>query len=254
MTLQQLLPANLFAVLLVFARVGSALMLMPGLGDLYVPQRARLLLALLLSLIVASVIGPALPRAPASPAALTALLFGEIVVGLLLGTIARILLQALEAGGAIISMQLGLSAATVFDPAAAQQSAITSAFLTVLGTLVIFLTDSHHLMLRALVDSYALFVPGAMPPFEDLAATVVRYVGLSFRLAVELSAPLIVAGTLFYVALGLVAKLMPQLQVFFIIMPLQIVGGLLIFALTLVAVMRWFGDSFAAAIGGLIAS
>jgi flagellar biosynthetic protein FliR len=109
-------------------------------------------------------------------------------------------------------------------------------------------------MLRALVDSYTLFVPGTLPPFEDLASTMVRYVGLSFRLAVELASPLIVAGTLFYVALGLVAKLMPQLQVFFIIMPLQIVGGLLIFALTLVAVMRWFGDSFAAAIGALVAS
>jgi flagellar biosynthesis protein FliR len=200
------------------------------------------------------VLGPALPAAPPSPAALAAMLFGEIVVGLLLGTIARILLEALEAGGVIVSMQLGLSMATVFDPAGGQQSAITGALMMVLGTLVIFLTDTHHLMLRALVDSYSLFVPGVMPPFEDFASTIVRYVGLSFRLGVELAAPLIVGGTMFYVALGLIAKLMPQLQVFFVIMPLQIVGGLLIFALTLVAVMRWFADSFAAAIGALVVS
>jgi flagellar biosynthesis protein FliR len=252
--LQDLLPANIFAVLLVFARVGTALILLPGLGDLYVPQRVRLLLALFLSLIVVSVLGPALPAAPSSPAALVALLFGEIVVGLLLGSIARILVEALEAGGVIISMQLSLSMATVFNPAAAQQSSITGAFMVVLGTLVIFLTDAHHLMLRALVDSYSLFIPGAMPPFEDFASTIVRYVSLSFRLGVELAAPLIVAGTLFYVALGLIAKLMPQLQVFFIVMPLQIIGGLLIFALTLVAVMHWFAESFAAAIGTFVLS
>jgi flagellar biosynthesis protein FliR len=254
MRLDELLPANVFSVLLVFARVGSALVLLPGLGDLYVPQRVRLLLAVCLSALLASVLAPALPAAPASPAGLAAMLFGEIVVGALIGTVARILLEALEAAGAIVSMQLGLSTASIFNPAAQQQSALPSAFLMVLGTLVIFLTDAHHLMLRALVDSYSVFAPGTMPPFEDLTATIVRYVGLSFRLAVELTAPLIVAGTLFYVALGLVAKLMPQLQVFFIVMPLQIVGGLLIFALTLIAVMRWFGESFVAGLGSLLVS
>src|SRR5919202_1285854 len=147
MPLQQFLPANLFAVLLVFARVGSAMILLPGFGDLYVPQRVRLLLAMLLSLIVAALLGPALPTVPSSPAQVLVLLFGEAVVGFLLGTIARLFVGALETGGMIVSLQLGLSTATVFNPAAAQQGALTSAIMTVLGVLVIFLTDAHHLML-----------------------------------------------------------------------------------------------------------
>ena len=178
MTLAQLLPVEAFPVLLVFARVGAALMLLPGFGDLYVPQRWRLLLAVALSLLVASVVGPSLPRLPTSPATLLALLFGEIVAGLFLGTVARLLLAALETAGQIVSLQLGLSAATVFNPAAAQQGAVTGAFLMMLGTLLVFLTDAHYLMIRAVVDSYALFTPGTTPAFGDFADAMLSSLNL----------------------------------------------------------------------------
>jgi flagellar biosynthetic protein FliR len=240
MSLAQLLPAAGFPVLLVFARVGSALMLMPGIGDLYVPQRWRLLLAMALAGIVASVVGPSLPALPTSPAVLLALLFGEIVAGLFLGTVARLLLAALETAGQIVSLQLSLSAATVFNPAAAQQGTVTSALLMMLGTLLVFLSDAHHLMIRAIVDSYALFGPGTAPAFGDLAETMSKLVASTFRLAFELSAPLIVLGIAFYAALGLISRLMPQLQVFFIVVPIQIIGGVFVFAITLAAVMGWF--------------
>ena len=244
MTLAQLLPIGAFPVLLVFARVGAALMLLPGIGDLYVPQRWRLLLALALAGIVATVVGPSLPPLPTSPATLLALLFGEIVAGLFLGTVARLLVAALETAGQIVSLQLGLAAATVFNPAAAQQGAVTGAFLMMLGTLLVFLTDAHHLMIRAVVDSYALFTPGTMPLFGDLADAMSKLVAGTFRLALELSAPLVVVGIVFYAALGLVSRLMPQLQVFFIVVPIQIIGGVFVFAATLAAVMRWFHHAF----------
>lgn len=244
MTLSQFLPANLYAVLLVFARVGAALMLLPGFGELYVPQRYRLIFAVLLALLLAVVLRPILPPLPASPAVLLATLFGEIVIGAFLGTIARVLLSALETAGAIVSLQLGLSTAQVFNPAAQQQGAITGALMMVLGVLVIFLTNTHYLLLRALVDSYSLFTPGAPLPVDDLADAMAHVAAASFRLALELSAPLLVLGTVFYVAMGLISRLMPQLQVFFVAVPAQIIGGVLIFALTLTAVMRWFLDDF----------
>jgi flagellar biosynthetic protein FliR len=244
LTLAQLLPIEAFPVLLVFARVGAALMLLPGIGDLYVPQRWRLLLALALAVLVASIVGPSLPRLPSSPATLLALLFGEIVAGLFLGTVARLLVAALETAGQIVSLQLGLSAATVFNPAAAQQGAITGAFLMMLGTLLVFLTDAHYLMIRAVVDSYALFTPGTTPAFGDFADAMSKLVASTFRLALELSAPLVVIGVVFYAALGLISRLMPQLQVFFIVVPIQILGGVFVFAATLAAVMRWFHHGF----------
>jgi len=252
MPLDRYLPDNLFAVLLVFARVGSALVILPGFGDLYVPQRYRLLLAVFLSLLIAGIVAPLLPALPSSPATLLVLLFGEIVVGLFLGTVARLLVTALETAGSIVALQVGLSSASVFNPMMAQQSALPSSLLMTLGTLVIFLTDTHHLLLRALVDSYSLFAPGVMPILGDASDMVARTAAASFRLGTELAAPFIVAGTLFFAALGLLSRLMPQLQIFFVIVPVQIAGGIAIFALTLSAVMRWFAESFAQQIGNFL--
>jgi flagellar biosynthetic protein FliR len=249
--LAQFLPANLFAVLLVFARVGSALMLLPGFGDLYVPQRYRLLLAIALALLLATVLAPGLPALPGDVGHLAVLLFGEIVIGLFLGTLARILLMALETAGGIVSMQVGLSTAQMFNPAFQQQSAIPGTLLVVLGVLVIFLTDTHHLLLRAVVDSYEVFVPGRLAGADELSEAVARVAAASFRLGFELAAPFIVAGTIFFAALGLIARLMPQLQVFFVVVPLQIAAGLALFGLTIAAVMRWFLDDFTRSLGRL---
>src|SRR5262249_60658683 len=109
-----------------------------------------------------------------------------------------------------------------------------------LGVLLIFLTDFHHQLLRAAVDSYSLFTPGALPPIGDLTEIVTHLVAGSFPLAIEMAPPFIVLGTIFFVALGLVARMVPHLQVLFIAQPLQIVGGRFLFAAVVVAGMRWF--------------
>jgi len=251
-SLAQFLPANLFAVMLVFCRIGSALMVLPGFGGRYVPMRYRLLLGIFLATIIATALAPLLPVQPGSPLRLLMLLGGEIVIGVFLGTVARMMLSALETAGAIISLQLGLSTAQVFNPLLAQQSAITGAFMTVFGVLLIFLTDTHHLMLRGLVASYGLFPAGGFPGFGDLSDTVAHLVSASFRLAVELAAPFIVLGTIFFVALGFLSRLMPQMQIFFIILPIQVAGGIVVFAATLYAVMQWFLDDFTQTVGNVV--
>jgi flagellar biosynthetic protein FliR len=251
-TLAEFLPANVFAVMLVFMRVAGAIMLLPGFGDVFVPARYRLLIAMFLSLMLATSLAPILPAAPARPDELVLMLGGEIAIGLFFGTVARTLLTALETAGNIVSFQLGLSAAQVFNPALQQSGALTSAFLSVLGVLVIFLTDTHHLMLRGIVSSYGTFPPGAFPAIGDFSEAMTRLVSTSFALAVSLSAPFIVLGTIFFIALGLLSRLMPQLQVFFVILPIQVAGGLVVFAFTLYAVMSWFLGGFTEALGSIV--
>jgi flagellar biosynthesis protein FliR len=253
-SLAQVVPANLFAALLVFARVGAAMMLMPGFGEAYVPPRYRLLLALLLSAVLTPVLAPLLPQSPDRPLRLAVLLGGELVAGFFIGTVARIIISALETTGSVVSLQLGLSAAQIFNPLAATQGAVTSALYSALGVLLIFLTDLHHLLLRAIVDSYALIAPGTMPVAGDLSATVAHVVSGSFRLAIELSAPFILLGVVFSVGLGLISRLVPQLQILFVTQPLQILGGLVAFAIVLVTGMRWFLESFVHQLGVLTQS
>lgn len=243
--LAEFLPANLFAVFLVFARIGATMMLLPGFGELYVPQRYRLLLGLLIALLIAPVLGSRIPALPGSPSQLALLVGGEVMIGVFIGTIARVLVSALETAGMVVSLQLGLSAAAMFNPLSdQQQSPLPSAFYGMLGVVLIFLTDMHHLLLRAMVESYALFTPGALPPVGDLADTVSRVAAGSFRLAVEMAAPFIVLGLVFFIALGIIARMVPQLQVLFISQPLQILGGLLVFAVVLTTGMRWFLEGF----------
>jgi len=251
--LEQFLPGNLFAAFLIFTRLGTAMMLLPGFGELYVPQRCRLLLALTLSLLLTPIIGPALPALPDSPARLAVMVGGEAMIGIFIGLIARIMVSALETAGMVVSLQVGLSTAVMFNPMSEQaQSPLPAALYGMLGVVLIFVTDLHHLLLRAAVDSYTLFTPGQMVPLGDLSDMISRVVAGSFRLGVEMAAPFIVLGLVFFVALGIVARMVPQLQVLFIAQPLQIVGGLLIFAVALVAGMRWFLDAFVQQLGFLV--
>ena len=240
MPLAQFLPANAFAALLIFARIGSAMMLLPGFGEAYVLQRYRLLLAVGISLLLLPILSPLLPAMPSSPATLVVMLGGEIAIGIFIGTLARMLLAALEMAGQFVSLQTGLSNAVIFNPMQAQQSPIPSALYSALGVLLIFLTNLHYVMLRGLVDSYMIFAPGKLPPLDDMSQTIAHAVAGSFQLAVEMAAPFIALGTVFFVAIGLIGRLVPQLQVMFVSQPLQIMGGLLLFALVLSAGMGWF--------------
>jgi flagellar biosynthetic protein FliR len=243
--IEQLLPANVFAAMLIFSRVGAAVMLLPGFGELYVMQRYRLLLALLIALLLTPILAPTLPPLPESVPSLAMLVGGEAVIGAFLGTIARILLSALDTAGTVVSFQLGLSAAQIFNPLAASQGAITASFYSVVGVLLLFITDLHHLLIGAIVDSYDVFVPGALPAVGDLSDMVAHSAAAAFRLGFEIAAPFILLGTLFFVAVGIIGRLVPQLQLLFVTQPLQIVGGFIVLGFVLSAGMEWFLTSFA---------
>jgi flagellar biosynthesis protein FliR len=243
--LRQVLPANLFAAALIFARIGSALMLLPGFGEFYVLQRYRLLLGLFIAALLTPVLAPMLPKLPDSAVDLVAMVGSEVTIGLFLGTVSRVLLSALDIAGTVVSFQLGLSAAQVFNPMAAAPGSVTGTLYSVLGVLLIFVTDLHHLLLRALVDSYAVFAPGVLPSLGDLSDVMARSVSGAFLIGMELSAPFILMGLLFFVAIGIVGRLVPQLQILFVTLPLQILGGLVALGFVLSVSMQWFLESFA---------
>jgi flagellar biosynthesis protein FliR len=135
---------------------------------------------------------------------------------------------------------LGLGFVTAVDPTQGQQNVIVGNFLTVLGVTLIFATDLHHLVIAALNDSYTLFQPGDLPLIGDVAALTTRTVAVAFRIGIQLSAPFLVFGLLFNLGLGILSRLMPQMQVFFVGIPLSILLGFLILLLVLGAMMTTF--------------
>jgi flagellar biosynthesis protein FliR len=231
--LAELLTINAYQLMLVFARVGGMLMLMPGIGELAIPARVRLSFALALSLIVMPVVGDSLPLAPAQPIELVMLYGGELLLGIAIGTLARMLISALHSAGTIIAFHSGMGTAYMFDPSAAQQGAIMGAFLTTMGVTLLFVTGLHHLLIGGVVDSYATLPPGAGFPLGDLAEAAVRVASASFKLGLELAMPAVIVAFLILVAMGLMSRLMPQVNVFFVALPIQVAAGLFVFAFTL---------------------
>ena len=140
----------------------------------------------------------------------------------------------------MVAQQLGLGFVTAVDPTQGQQGIIIGNFLALLGVTLIFATDLHLLVIRGLNESYSLFAPGEMPQVGDVAQLVTSTIATAFKIGIQISAPFLVFGLLFNLGLGVLSRLMPQMQVFFIGMPLSIILGLLLLMLVIAAMMGVF--------------
>src|SRR5271154_6314128 len=239
-----LLPVLAAAFMLVFARVGAMVMLLPGLGETNIPVRIKLAIALLLTLIILPLHRTDYHVSLDALSALLVMFIYEILIGVVLGATARVTLSALQVGGSVIAQQMGLGFVTSVDPTQGQQGVVIGNFLTMLGITLLFATDSHYLVIAALNDSYAIFSPGEMMPTGDVAALATRAFAAAFKIGMQLSAPFLVFGLVFNIGLGVLARLMPQMQVYFVGVPLSIMAGFLIFSLVIVTMMGTFLDYF----------
>ena len=236
------LPAIAAAFMLSFARIGTMVMLLPGLGELTVPTRVRLTLALVLTAVIMPLHRSAYQVDLHAFVPVVQLLFQELLIGAVLGLLSRLTVSALQVAGMVVAQQMGLGFVTAVDPTQGQQGMLVGNFLAVLGITMIFATDLHHLVIAALNDSYIIFRPGEMPVLGDVANALSTTVAGAFRIGVQIAAPFLVFGLLFNMGLGILAKLMPQMQVFFVGMPLTILIGFLILIMVLGAMMMTFLD------------
>jgi flagellar biosynthetic protein FliR len=233
--------------LLVFARVGAMVMLLPNIGEAGIPSRVRLLLAVAIAFCMAPGVSGAYAQvAPATSVALVILIAQEVTVGILVGAMARIIMSALNVAGTLIATQTGLAYAQTLDPTQNTQGATMGNFLSLLGTLLVFLTNLHHLAIGAIAGSYKMLPPGGHLPTGDMAQLTINLVSGSFALGFQLAAPFLVFGFAVYAGLGLLARLMPQLQIFFVAVPINIACGFLIFLAMLGAMMTLFLNFYAA--------
>ncbi|WP_245893434.1 flagellar biosynthetic protein FliR [Devosia naphthalenivorans] len=239
------LPNTAFVFLLLFTRIGAILMLMPALGEDMIPARMRLSFALAFTLVVYPLLSPNLPTMTDDVMAVVGLIFHELAVGLILGAIARLTVSAAQVAGSIIAFQVGLSMAMAADPTQTGiQGAIFGSFLSFLGMVLIFATDLHHLALAATFDSYMVFPLDAPLMFDDAAQLAIRTVASAFSIGIQMAAPFIVFGLVFNLGAGILARLMPALQVFFLLMPANIFVGLALFGLLLSMMMGWYLTAF----------
>ncbi|WP_135210812.1 flagellar biosynthetic protein FliR [Vitreimonas flagellata] len=234
---------DVWSAALLFARIAGVIMLLPGFSEPAIPARVRLGFALVLAICLAPTLADRVPDAATSAWGMAFQVSSEALIGILIGGAARFLMTALATAGQIVGLEIGLAFAQTADPTMTQSGQLTSVFLSMLGLALMFATGLHHMFLQGVVGSYDLISLGAPPPVGDAADLALTTAATSFRVGFQIAMPVVAAGLIFRVGLGVLSRLIPQIQVFFIIMPLQILGGLVVFALGLSTGMLIWLDS-----------
>lgn len=243
-TIEEFLVSGIFAFMLIFVRLGTAMMIMPGIGDSFVPQNVRLLMAFSMAFVLTPLVQNFMPaEVPAAPMLFT-LIAMEFVIGMFIGVIARVLMAALDVAGMIISMTSGLANAQVFNPASATQGSIAGAFLSMTGVVLLFVTNLHHMLIYGLVESYVLFPVGGVPDTGSMAEMVSRAFSASFMIGFQIAIPFVVVAMLIYIGMGVLSRVMPQVQVFILAIPAQILLSVITMALVFSAAMLFWISKF----------
>ena len=241
---ERLVSLELYHFLFVFARVGGAFLFMPFFASTYAPNRVRLLFALALAVVLTPSLGQYLPPQPRNVPDLFRLLRLETTVGVFLGMIPFFLMTAIDLTGVNAAMATSFSNATVLDPQTNVQSTVLTSFLTLTAVLLIVVTDLHHVMLGAVLASYKIFPAGQALLTGDMTRTLARTLGQAFVCGFEIGSPFIVMIVLLYSSMGVMSRLMPQLNIMFVVMPLQVWLGLALTMVSLPMMMWWFLEFF----------
>jgi flagellar biosynthetic protein FliR len=239
-----LFDAWTYQFLLVFARVGGAIMLIPGLGDFRVPARVRLLFALMLSALVFGTVSGALPATPPQFGSMAWQLVSETGIGLFIGITASVLMSILHMAGSVIAAQIGLGNALSGELFSAEQGVSIGAGLAAGGLVMIFATGLDHLMLTAIARSYDGLPAAQLTALGDAASTLTTTFSAAFSVAIQLSTPFLVLGLAFNVGLALANRALPQLPVFFVGLPASLAGGLVVLMIAIPAILIGFAEAF----------
>jgi len=242
--LAELLNLNIFAFFLIFARLGTALIGMVGFSAAWVSPRFRLGIGLSISLVLLPVVGPDLPDIPGTTIELIILMINEVIIGAFFAVLSLIIIASLQTAGSIIALLSSMANALIQDPLVEQQSSTIAGFLATVALTLVFVTDLYQVMLAALVDSYALFPPGAAFQWGDTANLIARRVADSFYLGLQMASPFLLTGLTYYFGIGLLGRLMPTLPIFFFGLPVQITMQIWVLIVSVSAIMLSFMNHF----------
>jgi len=236
-------PAQFLGFVIILGRISGLIVSAPVLGDRTIPVQVKAGFAFILSLIFYPIV--AAPQVGSDPNIVSVVLItiSEVGVGLLIGFSARLLFTGIAMAGEVIGFQMGIGIANVFDPATSAQGAVVAQFVSILAMLMWLAVGAHHTFIRALAESFTLIPIGT--PWSFAGWEVLDNAAASmFVLALKLVAPVLLLLFFVYVALGLISRAVPQIQVFFVSFPLTVGLGLLTLAFALPAFMSLVHDGF----------
>jgi flagellar biosynthetic protein FliR len=243
------LDAWLGAFMFPLARVLGLFSVAPVFSNVGVPRNVRIVIGL----VVAFALAPGLPQMPAVSTGSwigLAVLVQQILIGLLMGFTLRVAFSAIDVAGEMIGLQMGLSFAVFYDPQNAGQTPVLSEFLSLLTTLIFLAMNGHLLTLSVLAESFHLLPVGITPIAGQGFATVLAWAAVLFSAGVLLALPVVAALLIANIAMGVLSRVAPQLNLFAVGFPVTIVSGLVVLMISLphfgAAMERLFDQAFVA--------
>lgn len=229
--LSNFLILQIINIFIVFCRVGSAIMFIPGLGESYIPIRVKVFFAIVLSVVISSSTGVLIGELN-SIITLVSLIFFEITIGLWIGLVSRLIMLSLQIAGVIGGQVSALANAFAPSVGAFEGATVLSTFLLLGGVVVVFVSDIHHLMIGSFINSYVIFPLGEIY-LGDMAEQFIKSVSMMMYIGFSIAAPFIIIGIIMNVGLGLANRMMPTLPVFFVASSVLISVG--IFLMSVIA-------------------
>lgn len=218
-------------------------MFIPAVGETNVPTVVKVIIAVAVSLLIFSS-QPNNILLPDSAVSIAILLFGEISIGIMIGLATKFIISAIHVFGLVMATQSGLASAMLFDPSQATQGSLFGNFFTTLAVMLILSLDLHLVIISGLADTYKHLPIGDTKHFESFSELLIRSSSSAFITGVKMSLPFLAVSLMLFLGVGILAKLMPQLQIFSLIFPIQIMINVLVFIFILSSLSMWFVDYY----------
>ena len=226
-------PVELEKFLFVMFRVGALILFVPILGSSQVPNRIKIGFIIFVTIAVFPMVRFTPMPEPQSLFELVIYLFSEITIGLAVAYSARLLFTAVQIAGTVVDFQMGFGVVNVIDPQTETQVSITAQFQNILAVLIFLAADAHHIIISAIVESFFLINPAKIDFSTFTPEIMMMLFKATFITAIKIAAPIMAILFFISVGLGLVARTVPQMNVFIVGFPLQIGVGLLMVGLSM---------------------
>jgi flagellar biosynthetic protein FliR len=243
-------PALLMSFILTLFRISIVLFMLPFFGGESAPLPVKASICLVLTLAVFPHVNFPGKLFPAHPFGLAVLFLGELLLGLILNLIMSVIFAAIQTGGQLVGFQMGYSMVNAIDPVTGTQEPATSHFLYMIAMMTFMALNGHLLLLKAVMDSFTIIPPGGLVLTSKMTSDVLTFSGEMFSLAIRLSAPVVVSIFLVDLALALVSRAAPQMNILMLGFPVKILVGFLFLGM-LFTIMAMYMQDFLIDLGPL---
>ena len=237
-------PREVVAFALVLSRVAGIFTAMPVFGGRRLPIQLKAITVLMVTLVCFPSLNIQAPAIPLEIFTLGLLLLREMAIGLMIALITQIIFAAIEFGGQIVGMQMGFSISQILDPTMGNQAQIMAVLQTLLATLLFFSLNIHHIFIHAIVDSFSVIPIGSWHISGEIITFLIARTLDVFTIGVRLAAPVMVSLLLTSVALGIMARAFPQMNIFMVSLPLNIGIGFIVLGMTIMVFFHVLEVSF----------